>query len=188
MHSGLFGRRQLRTPPNDPAMPDWCVRRPRACSGLGPGPPGLGGLATSGRQAIVAWASWGWSGRTKARLGEFGVCSDAHDLPRSHRRAPGYSARTPTACRPDASRHRPCPGIGDHSCLLFGDEFRAHHLRHRRIAAQLRIQAGMGDDDRPVETFSAASVVCILAWATSMRMPSRLHSLMTDAPNGVTPP
>jgi hypothetical protein len=29
------------------------------------------------------------------------------------------------------------------------DESWAHHLRHGRIAAQLRIQAGMGDDDGP---------------------------------------
>ena len=48
--------------------------------------------------------------------------------------------------RPDTDQ---APGIGDHPGLLFADESWAHHLRHGRIAPQLRIEAGMGDDDRP---------------------------------------
>ena len=39
-----------------------------------------------------------------------------------------------------------------------------------------------------VVTLSAASVACILACARSIRIPSRLHSLMTDAPKAVNPP
>ena len=48
--------------------------------------------------------------------------------------------------RPDTNQ---APGIGDHCGLLFTDEPWTHHLRHVRVAPQLRIKAGMGDDDRP---------------------------------------
>ncbi len=48
--------------------------------------------------------------------------------------------------RPDTDQ---APNIGDHLGLLFADESWAHHLRHRRIVPQLRIEASVGDDARP---------------------------------------
>jgi hypothetical protein len=47
--------------------------------------------------------------------------------------------------RPDTNQS---PSIGDHFGLFFADEPWAHHMRYGRIVSQLRIKAGMGDDDR----------------------------------------
>jgi hypothetical protein len=41
------------------------------------------------------------------------------------------------------------PGIGNRFGLLFANESRAHHLRHRRITAQLHIKSSVRTDDRP---------------------------------------
>ena len=48
--------------------------------------------------------------------------------------------------RPDTDRPT-C--VGDDFGLLPTDKPGAHHVGHARVAAQLRIEAGMGDDDGP---------------------------------------
>ena len=48
--------------------------------------------------------------------------------------------------RPDTDQ---ASGIGNHSGLFLADQSWAHHLGHSRVASQLRIKAGMRDDDGP---------------------------------------
>jgi len=48
--------------------------------------------------------------------------------------------------RPDTND---AAGIGDYFGLLFANESWPHHLSHAGIASQLRIEAGMRDDNRP---------------------------------------
>jgi hypothetical protein len=85
-----------------------------------------------------------------AGLGELGVCADAHlidpddighrtDVPRVFQRRVGQM-------RPDAYQ---AAVIGNYPCLLLADEPWPHYFRHTRIAPQLRIKTGVGDDNRP---------------------------------------
>ena len=54
--------------------------------------------------------------------------------------------------RPDSNC---AASVGDNLGLLFANRSWAHHLRHTWIVPQLRIETGMGDDDRPVRGFQS---------------------------------
>ena len=51
--------------------------------------------------------------------------------------------------RPDSNC---AASVGDNLGLLFANRSWAHHLRHTWIVPQLRIETGMGDDNRPVRS------------------------------------
>ena len=55
--------------------------------------------------------------------------------------------------RPDSNC---ATSIGDNLGLLFANKSWVHHLRHTWIVPQLRIETGMGDDDRPVRNLQGA--------------------------------
>lgn len=86
--------------------------------------------------------------RARARPRELGVCTDANMIDADH-----IDQGPHISCILDGRIGQMCPdsdqagGIGDNSSLLFADEARTHHLRHPRVAAQLRIKAGVRDDD-----------------------------------------
>lgn len=113
----------------------------RACCGTGEDRPDQAHRDEVRREGAIG---------ARTGLSEFGVRPDAHVID------PDYIDERPDIPRilelrigkmcPDTDQS---PGIGDHSGLFLTDESWAHHLRHGRIAPQLRIKARVGDDDWP---------------------------------------
>ena len=106
-------------------------------------------LLTGAARRRASRATTGATARARAGWGELGVCADADMID-----ADDIDECPDIPCIVQRHVRQMCPdtdratGIGDHFGLLFADESWAHHLRHARIAPQLGIEAGVGDDDR----------------------------------------
>jgi hypothetical protein len=127
-------------------MPDWFVRRGGRSVGR-----------EEGRLREVQQVRWRRAPRrsavtrasgTGAGRREFGVSTDAYVID-----ADDVDQRVDilrvfegsiSEVGPDADQ---ASGVGDNFGLLFADEPWAHHLGHARIAPELGVEAGMGDDD-----------------------------------------
>ncbi len=111
-------------------------------------------------KAVASWglgvrALWrrttrAWTVRARAGRRELRVCTDANMIDTDD-----IDQRADISCILYGRIGQMCPNsdqtpsISDDSSLLLADESRTHQLRHARVATQLRLKAGVRDDDRP---------------------------------------